>query len=103
MAYNLQAFKRAEAIIGEGNDATAGTANFVEKWSSICEEEFGKEWWNLLMPNRKAVHAVTGTNWGGVGVKSDIVAGQGEWIGVTDAKEIANKLARRLFEPEKEL
>lgn len=44
MAYSLQAFKRANAIIGEENKATAGGASPVTKPRFICEEEFGKGW-----------------------------------------------------------
>jgi hypothetical protein len=41
--------------------------------------------------------SVTGTNWEGVGVKSDIVAGMGEWEGVEDAKEVATRLAVKIL------
>lgn len=92
MAYSLQAFKRASAIIGQGNEATAGAANPVSKPRFICEEEFGKMWWMVGVPNLKPVHEVTGANWEGVGVKSDVVAGKGEWEGVEDAKIVASQL-----------
>jgi C-terminal processing protease CtpA/Prc len=97
MAYNLQAFKRASAIVGNGNEATAGAANPATNIRVICEEEFGKGWWHVGVPELQPVHAVTGSNWEGVGVKSDVVAGKGEWDGITDAEEVAKRLARRRF------
>lgn len=103
MAYNLQAFKRATAIIGEGNEATAGAANPITNARFICEEEFGKHWWIVGVPNLKPVHAITGTNWEGVGVKSDVVAGKGEWEGITDAQEVARRLAIKSLDHEGEL
>jgi hypothetical protein len=33
-----------------------------------------------------------------VGVKSDVMAGKGEWIDVDDAKQVATKLAVRVLE-----
>lgn len=101
MAYSLQAFKRATAIIGE-HETTAGAANPVRDEKFICEKEFGKYWWLVLVPDLKPVHEITGTNWEGVGVKSDIVAGQGEWKGV-DAKEVARRMAVKLLTPDYEL
>ncbi len=92
MAYSLQAFKRASAVIGEGNEATARAANPVTKPRFICEEEFGKMWWRVGVPNLKPVHEITGTNWEGVGWKGDVVAGKGEWEEVEDAKEVAVRL-----------
>jgi C-terminal processing protease CtpA/Prc len=103
MAYSLQAFKRANAIIGEGNEATAGAANPITNPQFICEEEFGKGWWLVAVPNLKPVHEVTGSNWEGIGVKSDVVAGRGEWEGVNNAKDVARRLAMRALRPEKEL
>jgi hypothetical protein len=55
MAYSLQSFKRANAIIGERNEATAGAANDINP-RFICEEEFGKGWWLVVVPNLKPVH-----------------------------------------------
>jgi hypothetical protein len=78
MAYSLQAFKRAEAIVGEGNEATASAANPITRPRFIGEEIFGKGWWFVAVPNLKPVHAITGTNWEGIGVKSDVTAGKGE-------------------------
>lgn len=95
MAYGLQAFKRAIAVIGEGNEATAGAANPITKPQFFCEEEFGGKWWLAAIPIVKPVHAATGSNWEGIGIKSDVVAGTGEWVGVNDAKEVATRLAMR--------
>jgi len=92
MAYGLQAFKRASAVIGDGNEATAGAANPITNSKFICEEEFGGKWWLAAVPNLKPVHEITGSNWEGIGVKSDIVAGEGEWVGINDAKEVATKI-----------
>jgi C-terminal processing protease CtpA/Prc len=36
MAYNLKEFKRAKAIIGEGNETTAGAANPITNPRTIC-------------------------------------------------------------------
>jgi C-terminal processing protease CtpA/Prc len=97
MAYTLQALKRAIAVIGEGNEKTKGAANNITKPHHLCEEEFGEKWWTASMPNTKPVNPITGTNWEGVGVKSDIVAGMGEWEGVEDAKEVATRLAVKIL------
>lgn len=96
MAYSLQAFNRAVAVVGE-DEATAGSANPNTKPLFFCEEEFGDKWWVGSIPNLRPVHAVTGSNWGSVGVKSDVVAGKGEWVGVDDGKEVATKLAVRIL------
>jgi C-terminal processing protease CtpA/Prc len=104
MAYDLQAFKRSNAVIGEGK-TTAGAANPITNPRFICEEIFGKGWWLVAVPSVKPVHAVTGTNWEGVGVISDIVAGSGEWEGV-DALEVGRRLAKvalQAEEPQEEL
>jgi len=98
MAYGLQALKRAIAIVGEGNEATAGAANPITKPQFLCEEEFGGKWWLAAIPTLQPVHSVTRTNWEGIGVKSDVVAGKGEWTGVDDAKEVATRLAIRILE-----
>jgi hypothetical protein len=103
MAYSLQAFRRAKAIVGQGNEATAGAANPITRPRSIAEEIFGQGWWFVAVPNLEPVHAVTGSNWEGVGVKSDVIAGKGEWAGVSDAEEVARSLAMRVFESQKEL
>ena len=92
MAYTLQAFKRAIGVIGEANKMTKGSANHTTRPHHLCEEEFGEHWCVASIPNMKLVHPVTGTNWEGVGVKSDIVAGMGEWEGIEDAKEVATRL-----------
>jgi hypothetical protein len=70
------------------------------KW--VAEEEFGKGWWFVGVPNLTPVHAITGTNWEGVGVKSDVVAGKGEWEGL-DAEEVGRRLAKAVLEPRTEL
>jgi hypothetical protein len=103
LAYTLQAFKRSQAVIGDGNDATAGAAKPITRTTFIAEDVFGKEWWFVGIPNARPIHAVTGSNWEGVGVKSDIVAGKGEWEGVTDAAEVARQLAARALQRDKEL
>lgn len=103
MAYGLQAFKRAQAIIGEGNDATAGAANPITQPRFVAEEIFGKRWWFVAVPNLKPVHAITGSNWERIGVKSDVVAGKGEWKEEKDAKEVGRKLAVQMLQRDKEL
>lgn len=103
MAYSLQAFKRSKAIIGEGNEATAGAANPITHPRFICEEIFGKGWWLVAVPSVKPVHSITGSNWEGVGVKSDVIAGKGKWDGVRDAQEVGRRLVRQYLEPEMEL
>jgi hypothetical protein len=100
MAYDLQAFKRSKAVIGEGNETTAGAANPITKPRHICEEIFGKGWWVVAVPSVRPVHAVTGTNWEGVGVLSDVVAGKGEWEEVSDAEEVGKRLVKRILEGE---
>jgi hypothetical protein len=100
MAYDLQAFKRSKAVIGEGNETTAGAANPITNPKHICEEIFGKDWWVVLVPSVRPVHSVTGTNWEGVGVLSDVVAGKGEWEEVSDAEEVGKNLIKRILESE---
>lgn len=63
MAYGLQAFKRATAVIGEGNEQTAGAANPITNAQFICEEEFGDKWWLVAIPSLKPVNEATGSNW----------------------------------------
>jgi hypothetical protein len=98
MAYSLQAFNRSTAIIGEGNKATWEAANPNTKPRWICEEIFGKGWWMVAVPHLQPIHAVTGTNWDKVGVKSDIIAGDGDWEGVSDAQEVGRRLVARVLE-----
>ena len=88
MAYGLQAFGRAKAIIGE-DQSTAGAANPVMNPKFICEKEFGRGWWWVGVPDLRPVHSVTGLNWEGVGVKSDVVAS--EMRG--NAKDIGRRMA----------
>jgi hypothetical protein len=88
MAYDLQALKRAHAIIGDGAETTAGAAHPVMNAKSICTDEFGKNWWVAAVPDMRPVNAVTGANWEGVGVKSDVVVEKGD-----DAKALARRMA----------
>jgi hypothetical protein len=103
MAYNLQAFKRASAIVGEGNESTAGAAHPINTARYLCEKDFGNMWWSVAVPNLKPVHEITGTNWEGIGVKSDVIAGEGDWKGVGDAKEVATALFMKSLKPGQEL
>jgi hypothetical protein len=103
MAYNLQAFKRASAVVGEGNESTAGAAHPINTPQYVCEKDFGKMWWFVAVPNLKPVHEITGTNWEGIGVKSDVIAGEGDWKGVGDAKEVATRLLMKSLKPGQEL
>lgn len=98
LAYSLQASKRAKAIIGQGIEYTSGSANLVTDPRIICEEEFGKGWWLVAVPDRRPVHQVTGSNWESIGVKSEIVAGQGKWNTVTDAAEVGRRLLIQILE-----
>ena len=88
MAYNLQAFKRARAIISADN-TTAGAANIVTTSRTIAEEEFGKGWWHVGIPDQTPRHVITGGNWEGVGVLTDVVVGEGQ-----DVVDAARKMAR---------
>jgi hypothetical protein len=88
MVYDLQALKRTHAIIGDGAETTAGAAHPIMNAKSICADEFGKNWWVAAVPDMRPVNAVTGTNWEGVGVKSDVVVGKGD-----DAKALARSMA----------
>jgi hypothetical protein len=87
MAYDLQALKRANSVIGE-DQTTAGAANPVTRARFIGEEAFGKGWWIVAMPDVRPVNEVTGGNWEGVGVKSDVVVKEG-----VDAREVGRKMA----------
>lgn len=98
MAYDLQAFKRSRAVIGEGSDATAGAANPVTNPRDIYEESFGKAWLIVAVPSLRPVHVVTGTNWEGVGVRSDVVAGSGKWEDIDDAEAVAKRLIEKHLE-----
>lgn len=92
MVYDLQALKRAHAIIGDGAETTAGAAHPVMNAKSICADEFGKNWWVAGIPDMRPVNAVTGTNWEGVGVKSDVVVEKGD-----DAKALARQMAMEVL------
>ena len=92
MVYDLQALKRAHAIIGDGAETTAGAAHPVMNEKSICADEFGKNWWVAAVPDMRPVNAVTGTNWEGVGVKSDVVVQKGD-----DAKALARRMAMEVL------
>jgi C-terminal processing protease CtpA/Prc len=89
MVYDLRALKRVSSIIGE-DETTAGAANPVMGPNFLCEEEFGKHWWVVGVPNLQPVNDVTGTNWEGVGVRSDVVVGKGE-----DAKDVGKRMAMK--------
>jgi hypothetical protein len=89
MVYDLRALKRVSSIIGE-DETTAGAAHLFWDPNFLCEEEFGKYWWVVGMPNLQLVNDVTGTNWEGVGVRSDIVVGKGE-----DAKDVGRRMAMK--------
>ena len=88
MAYGLQAFGRANAVIGQ-DPTTAGAANPVMNPKFIGEEEFGEGWWFVGVPDMRPVHSVTGRNWEGVGVKSDIVVSEGQG----NAKDLGRRMA----------
>jgi len=77
MVYDFQALKRVSSIIGE-DETTAGAAHPVMSPNFLCEEEFGKYWWVVGVPNLWPVNDVTGTYWEGVGVGSGVVVGIGE-------------------------
>jgi hypothetical protein len=87
MAYDLQALKRASCIIGE-DETTTGAAHPVMGLNFLCEEEFGSHWWVVGVPIVQPVNGVTGTNWEGVGVRSEVVVGNGE-----DAKTVGRRMA----------
>ena len=89
MVYDLWALKRVSSIIGE-DETTAGAAHPVMGPDFLCEEEFGKYWWVLGVPNLQAVNDITGSNWEGVGVRSDVVVGKGE-----DAKDVGRRMAMK--------
>ena len=92
MVYDLQALKRTHAIIGDGAETTAGAAHPVMNAKSICADEFGKNWWVAAVPDMRPVNAMTGTNWEGVGVKSDVVVQKGD-----DAKALARRMAMEVL------
>jgi hypothetical protein len=60
-------------------------------------------WWSVTVPSLKPVHEITGTNWEGVGVKNDVIAGEGDWKGVGHAREVATRLLMKTLKPEREL
>ena len=87
MAYDLQALKRATSTIDE-SETTAGAANPVMCQNAVCNQELGKGWWHVGIPDMRPVNAVTGSNWEGVGVKSDTIVGEGE-----DAISLGKRMA----------
>lgn len=89
MAYDLQSFKRARAIIST-DKATAGAAHLPNKPRFVAEEEFGKGWWFVGIPDLEPWNAVTGGNWEGVGVVSDVIVGEEE-----DVVNVARRMARK--------
>lgn len=90
MTINFKAFGRA-VIVGQ-DKTTAGAANPITEIRHLCTEHFG-DCWTALVPNLRPAHAVTGMGWEGVGIESDIVAGEGVWEHVLDAEDIARRLA----------
>jgi hypothetical protein len=97
MAYNLQAFKRATII--SRDKTTAGDANL--RWNGrrfVAEEEFGKGWWFIVVPDETPRSTVTGTNWEGAGVVSDIVVGEAE-----DEVDVARDMARKALNLDQDL
>ena len=69
IAYSLQAYGRAK-IAGE-HRTTRGEADLSLYHQPICEEEFGKGWWNVYFHNLKLEHVLTKESWERVGVKTD--------------------------------
>jgi hypothetical protein len=102
MAYNIQVFGRGK-VIGQGAEKTYGLTSMWSKPRFMCEEIFGKGWWMAMIPDRRFIHALTGKSWEGVGVRSDVVAGRGEWDGVEDAEEVGRRMAGKLLLPQNEL
>lgn len=92
MAYDLQSLKRATSTIGE-NETTAGAANPVMGESTICNKGFGQGWWRVGIPDMRPVNAVTGSNWEGVGVRSDMIVEEGE-----DAIILGKRMAMKELE-----
>lgn len=87
MAYEMQAFKRACAIISK-DETTAGAGNLCRGPRFVAEEEFGGRWWVAMIPQMTPRHAITGKNWEGVGVISDVIVDEGE-----DELEVARRMA----------
>ncbi len=71
LAYSLQAYQRA-VIVGE-QVSTGGSAGPRESIVELCEDVFGKGWWQMLVPTLRTVHLATGSDWLEGGVKSDVV------------------------------
>lgn len=90
MTNNFKAFGRA-LIVGQ-DKTTAGAANPITEIRHLCTENFG-DCWTALVPNLRPAHAITGEGWEGVGIESDIVAGDGAWEHVLDTEDIARRLA----------
>lgn len=44
LAYSLRAFKRADAVVGEGIDATLGMAQQMSQPRFVAEDVFGEGW-----------------------------------------------------------
>lgn len=96
-AYNLQVFKRAQALISK-DKTTAGAGNLPGRPRFIVEKEFGKRWWLVVLPDLTARSTVTGTNWEGVGVVTDVVVGEDE-----DVVDVAREMARKALGLDKDL
>lgn len=87
---NFKAFGRG-TIVGQ-DKTTAGAANPITEIRHLCKENFG-DCWIALVPNLRPAHALTGEGWEGVGIESDVVAGEGACEHVLDAEDIARRLA----------
>jgi len=61
--------------------------------STICNEGFGQGWWRVGIPDMRPVNAVTGSNWEGVGVRSDMIVEEGE-----DAIILGKRMAMKELE-----
>jgi hypothetical protein len=79
-------------VIGDGNESTSGRTSPMTHPDFICAEDFGARWWLVAVPDRK----IEGDKWGGEGVKSDIVAGKGDWEGYS-VEEVIKKLSEKLL------
>jgi C-terminal processing protease CtpA/Prc len=94
LAYALQASGRATVV---GDERTKGAANVLGKLRRIGVERFGR-WWGVGVPELRPVSSVTGGNWEGTGVRSDVVVGDGE-----DAEDVGRMLVARDLGVDREL
>jgi len=84
VAYNLQSLKRA-TIVGE---TTRGGAHPREQYRITAHSE-------LALPNARAINALTGTNWEGVGVTPDIAVPREAALRTAHRAALTEALARR--------